>query len=100
MSNRINIEPTKFINARTGHETFGVRIYDDYNQSYDNCWESVPDDDGEVFQLVLVNSADESISDMLDFIKTMQQGVYIGGRWYDWAWVKHQMEEYEKQAST
>lgn len=62
MSNRLVIEPTEFINSRTGDKSYGIRVYDDYEQLYDNNWESIPDDDVEVYHLAKESA---KISEML-----------------------------------
>lgn len=67
--NRVTIEPTKFVNVRTGHATFGVRVYDDEGQSYDNTWDSIPEDDLEVLKLVL--ASDNQTITMMDFVPSM-----------------------------
>ena len=38
MSNRVKIVATKFTNIRTGAESQGVRVWDDYAKAYDNAW--------------------------------------------------------------
>lgn len=53
MSNNLVIEPTEFINSRTGEKSFGVRVYDDYESAYINTWESVPEDDFDVLDKTL-----------------------------------------------
>jgi hypothetical protein len=88
MSNRASIQPTKFENVRSGHVTLGVRVHDDYGQSYDNTWDSIPDDDLDVLQKVL-DSEDEVIKSIL----TPDKGIYIGDIWYDWEQIKHLWEE-------
>ena len=45
MSNRIVIEPTKFIGTKSGYESIGIRVYDSMTQAYDNSWDEIPDDD-------------------------------------------------------
>jgi len=36
MSNQITIQPTKFVNVRSGSSSLDVRVYDSYGQSYTN----------------------------------------------------------------
>lgn len=86
--NRVTIEPTKFVNVRTGHATFGVRVYDDEGQSYDNTWDSIPEDDLEVLKLVLA-SDNQTISAMMDFVQEHERGITIGGTEYSWGKIKH-----------
>lgn len=53
MSNVLCIEPTEFKNVRTGNVSFGVRVYDNYEKCYINTWDSIPEDDEELFDLVM-----------------------------------------------
>ena len=87
MSNNVCIEPTVFVNERTGCKSHGVRVYDDYDQTYDNNFEFIPADDMDVLKLVR-KSCDEKIGAMLDFIVEEEKGIEIGGTWYDWAEIK------------
>lgn len=87
MSNRVSIVPTEFVNVRSGNKTFGVRVYDDEGQSYDNTWESIPDDDLDVIEKVL-QSDDMNIRGIMDFVRENEKGVEIDGTWYDWDEIK------------
>ncbi len=87
MSNRATIEPTEFKNVRGGDVTFGVRVYDDYASAYLNLWESIPDDDLDVLRQVL-ESDDENIKALLNFIQEEETGVYIGDVYYDFEQIK------------
>jgi hypothetical protein len=87
MSNRVTIEPTVFKNARGKETTFGVRVYDNESQAYDNTWDAIPDDNLDVLEKVL-ESDDIVISSMMDFIQENKTGVCIGGDWYDWGEIK------------
>jgi hypothetical protein len=89
MGNRVHIEPTEFKNVRDGAVTFGVRIYDDYEQEYTNTWDSIPDDDLAVLALVLK----ENSGDMFDFVRENESGVYVGDNWLTWEEIKHLFEE-------
>jgi hypothetical protein len=89
--NQINIEPTRFESVRTGDVTYGVRVYDSYANAYDNLWESIPDDDLEVFALVRDSDNDQIVA-MIDFLLEHQNGCYIGGEWYEWEQIKHLFE--------
>lgn len=85
MSNRVTIEPTEFVNVRTGEVSYGFRAYDDYEQTYDNTLESIPDNDMEFLALICKEKAfNTAFSEMLDFVKEGQMGLYIGGTWYEW----------------
>ena len=88
MSNPLTIEPTEFVNVRNRQEkTFGVRVYDNYDQSYDNTWDLIPDDDMEILEKVIANN-NEQMQAMLDYVKENECGISIGGEWYDWDEIK------------
>lgn len=87
MSNRLTIEPTEFVNVRSGEKTLGVRIYDDYDQAYINTWDDIPDDDMEILKRVIDIGAND-IDPMLEHVQGNEKGIYIGGNWYDWDEIK------------
>lgn len=88
MSNRITVEPTKFVDVRSGQETFGYRIFDDYGCCYDNTLESIPDDDLELLKIVCENETDGVLA-MIDFVTENENGIEIGGVFYDHEEIKH-----------
>lgn len=90
MSNRLTIEPTEFKDVRSGSVTYGVRVYDNFDQKYDNLWDSIPDDDMEVLKLVMDSDA---MGDFIDDLKDAAKGLYIGDQWYDYDEIKHVLEE-------
>lgn len=92
MSNRLTIEPTEFKDVRSGNITYGVRVYDDYDQKYDNNWESIPDDDMEILAKTL-NS--DGMSDFFELVKAEEKGLYIGDQWYDFEEIQKILEEQE-----
>ena len=92
MSNRATIEPTEFTNIRTGMKSHGVRVYDDYGQTYDNTWAFIPDDDMEILEKVK-NSDDEIVVAIIDHLVEMQKGITIGDNWYEWDDIKHLFDE-------
>jgi len=92
MSNRLTIEPTEFTNIRSGEKTYGVRVYDDYDQCYDNTWDEIPVSDMDILRKVL-RISDYKIGCMLDFVKENNNGIYIGGEWYVWNDVKDILNE-------
>jgi hypothetical protein len=87
MSNCVAIEPTKFINIRTGEKSYGFLMYDGFDRSYDDSWESIPKDDMEILQLVL-KSEDEVLQDMFLDIYNDESDIKIGGNWYSWNQIK------------
>ena len=92
MSNRMYIEPTEFINTRSGEKTYGVRVYDDYAAAYDNTWDSIPASDIEVLKMVLKMDGKE-IQEMFENVQENEKGISIGGTWYDWEDIKDIIEE-------
>ena len=92
MSNRIHITPCKFESVRDGDITFGVRVFDDYDQVYDNTWESIPDDDLDVFARVL-ESDDDIIVGILDFVNENRCSIFIGDEEYTAKQYGHLFEE-------
>jgi len=92
MSNRVTIEPTKFEDVRTGEVSYGVRVYDDYGQTYDNTWESLPDDDMDILHKVLQIEGDRYITDLMFDVVSDHKGLLIGGKWYDWEEIEETCE--------
>ena len=91
MSNHICLEPTRFVNVRSGDESLGVRVYDDEGCYYDNSWVSIPDDDLEVLRETLssaLSSANDDVLTVLFCVRDGKRGLFIGGVWYDWVQVK------------
>ena len=93
MSSRLNIVSTKFENVKSGSITYGVRVFDDYSNSYDNCWENIPENDFDVLRKLLKEGCSDNIADMLEFVKEHKQGVCIDEQWYDWDEIKHIFDE-------
>ena len=87
MSNSVAITPTIFTNARTQAVTYGYRAYDDYSQTYCNTLESIPDDDLDFLRMV-VESADEVVSDMLDYVVDYEKTIDIDGTFYTYDEIK------------
>ena len=94
MSNRVVIQPTKFVNILEGGSesangyTYGVRVYDDYGNSYCNTWDSIPETDLEVLKKVCVEMDDDQTSAMITHVIEEEKGLYIGDNWYDWDEIK------------
>jgi hypothetical protein len=96
MINRANIEPTEFINVRTGSKSYGVRVYDDYDQTYINYWDSIPEDNMEVLEMVLKES-NTDIGGIMDFVRENERGIFIGGEWYKWEDIKKVIDKVEAE---
>lgn len=91
MSNRICIEPCKFVNVRNTNTTLGVRVYDNYSKAYENTWNNIPDDDLDILSKVL-ESDDDIIKEMMDFIAEDKESVDIGGNSYAYDEYKHLLD--------
>ena len=81
MSNRLCIQPTIFEDVPSGEKSYGVRVYDDYAQAYDNTWKKLPEDNLKVL-LKVVKSDNEDIQSMLQSVRDSGKGLYIGSQWY------------------
>ncbi len=90
MSNRIVIEPTKFIGTKSGYESYGIRVYDSMTQAYDNSWDEIPDDDMEILKKTM-DSQNSSIESMFELPPL--DGIEIGGNWYSWDEIKNLFTE-------
>lgn len=91
MSNIVTITRTKFVNTKTGESTLGYRVYDNYAQDYNNCMDSIPNDDMELLRLVSDNASD-IVSDMLTFICESAGMIQIDDEFYDFDQTKHILE--------
>jgi len=92
MSNRVTIQPTKFVNLVDGNDsevTYGVRVYDDYGNSYSNIWElSELMDDMEILKKVCSDMNHEETMAMISYVIEKEIGLYIGSNWYEWEEIK------------
>ncbi len=88
MSNRVTLEPTTFVNVRTGHVTYGYRAHDDYGQTYYNCWDSIPGDNLALLALA-IEDADDFLTDMLSYVVENEKGITIGDNYYSYEEIKH-----------
>lgn len=94
--NRVAIEPTEFINVRSGDKSYGYRIFDDYSAHYDNNLELIPDDDFDLLKII-IKSQDKNIQDIVSFIKEEKKGVYVGNVWYDFEKIENLLKgDFEK----
>ena len=89
MSNQVTIIPTTFVNVRQGTETKGYRIFDEYDSHYNNTWDSIPDDDMELLELIVDEAVSDVIMrDMFEFIRENKKGITIGAVYYDYETIK------------
>ena len=85
MSNRPSIQVTKFINlnndgSESGEVSYGVRVYDDYGQTYDNTYEksSLPTTPQEALDVIA-----ELDPDMHEFIVNEKHAFFFGNDWIE-----------------
>jgi hypothetical protein len=86
MSNRVSIQACKFTDYRPDgtviYELYGYRIHDDYEQDYDNCYDSIQ----EVFDAItpanVMEFVEENHYDFLDVIQH-KGGLYLNGDWIE-----------------
>jgi hypothetical protein len=86
--NDIHLEPTQFVNVRSGKVTYGVRGHDDEGQFYDNTLDSIPDDDLDFLRMVCDECTDQTLEAMLDFAREHQKGIWIGETYYPYGKIK------------
>ena len=100
MSNLVTIEPTKFTNIRSGKETIGIRMYDEYGQFYDDTMQAVPKDDLVLFQMIMedVTDDDSEIANMLVSSIHLQKGIEIGGTYYEQDELRKASDKFDKLA--
>jgi hypothetical protein len=88
MSNELTIMPTKFTDqTNAGAISYGVRVYNGYDQSYDNTWEDIPDEPLEILKRV-VEVCNDTMWAMLESVKDNKLGMYIGDNWYEWKQIR------------
>ena len=90
MGNRVTIEATKFV-TKDG-ETYGFRMYDDYDQTYYNNHEidTLTLGDMDLLDIALDNT-DERMGEMFSFVKEEEKGIYINDTWYDFDEIKDKL---------
>jgi hypothetical protein len=81
MDNKLHIQPTIFIDSPSGEKSYGIRIYDEYAQAYDNTWKKLPKNDFEILRKIS-KGGNESILNMLQFVRDDGAGLYVGNQWY------------------
>ena len=84
--NHVCIEPTKFVDLRSGEESFGWRAFDDHSQAYDSSWSKADMlDDGLAFlKRVIATSEDQAVWAMLDSCGNFRHGIRVGDTTIDW----------------
>lgn len=103
MSNQVCLVSTKFSNVKTGDVSFGYRLYDGYEATYNNSrfpyegskgWDgktdqTFPDDDLDTLKEAMKLFDDDEVAKvMFKFIKDNEGRIEIDGTWYDWNEIK------------
>lgn len=92
MSNKVSIIITRFTDFdRDGKEladSWGIRVCDDYDASYDNLKFASLDDllsttDAELVEIA--RNINERAAAIIDFARESKEGIEIGDRWVTWA---------------
>jgi len=103
MSNQVCIERTEFRSWPKGNleTTYGYRVYDNYDKSYNNMFAApdagdsnqVPSEDLDLLKAVAKDSInDEAIGALLSHVAENQIGITIDGVFYDWDEIKDIVE--------
>ena len=90
MSNTISLIATTFesvINGKTYGKTYGFRMYDSYEKTYDNNSESPLVDDFETLEYA-IGCGDVLVTGMIDYCRENEQGININRTWYDYDEIK------------
>jgi len=101
MSNKVTIQPTKFSNLGGSEVTWGVRVYDEYDSSYDNTWEQSEVDcffnhEKQIYEQVdplsilakVCMTENEVIDSMIEYVIENETGIWIGSDWFEWEQIK------------
>lgn len=93
MSNTVRIITTKFVNTKDGTESFGFRIFDDYENLYSNLYDERIKD---FSPLELLKEASDLCADkdseMLVSVAENESGVEIDGEYFEWDEIKSVLE--------
>jgi hypothetical protein len=77
----INLLATTFSDLMA--TTYGFRMYDEYDQCYDDNSESPIEDDLDLLRYALTVDCDK-VREMLSYLKENREGMNINNVWYDW----------------
>ena len=93
MSYEVGIMSTKFVDVNVTHkESYGVRVFDKYQQTYDNSWNEIPKEKLDILQKVLENE-DEVVINIIDFVLEEEEGIWIDEKYFEWNEIKHLFED-------
>lgn len=94
---KIRIEPTKFINTKTGHESFGVRVHDSHESAFFECGIIPPPEDDMALIRWCASLPNAQIQDIFHFLGMRKGDVEIGDATYKWQTIKHLLEHIEME---
>ena len=80
MANTVQLVRTKFTDIRSGDESLGYRIFDDYGASYGMFSEAKPSDDDGDFLHQVSDGADEEVTALIEW--GTEHGMSIDGMFY------------------
>jgi len=85
MSNRVNLQFTKFINiGADGHsesESLGYRLYDDYETLYNNTYESIDELNEDINEETIFHFMAEHYPEIFIDAVRPKEGMYLNGVW-------------------
>jgi len=88
MSNTVTIQTIEFKNTSQGTSTFGIIVFDEDDQSYDNTWESIPENDFDIIVKSL-HSDDSFIPELLSSVMENKKGLYVNNTFYEWKEIEY-----------
>ena len=94
MSNTLYLISTTFKNDADGEESYGYRIFDDYNRQYFNCWDKPIADDLELLKQAIFDDGQE-IDEMITLHSL--HGFYINDNWYESEKIKPLVEQWQSE---
>jgi len=105
--NRITLLRTGFVDLEPDYspfskielDTFGWRIFDDFEQAYSNglSAQDMQLSDADFLKKVHESSGDPQVCDMITW--AINHGIYIGDQWYEAEWVQKVLPEEEPNES-
>jgi hypothetical protein len=85
MSNKITLQATKFTDLPSNEETFGYRVFDDYESDYLNTLDEPITDDFDLLKLAVVSSPDFFPK---AYLEDCRIGIEINGNYYKYDQIK------------
>ena len=89
MSNQVCIQRTTFVDQPNGEKTYGYRMFDDYESTYNNFYgedflEKPPLD--AIAQIKVDGSRAEY--DLFSFVVEEEKGITVDGEYFEWEQIK------------